>query len=59
VCAKQVKFTGEVRAIGSVISNKVMLRVVGDLIAESGLRIKPLEELAPVEHALQLAKAAA
>ena len=59
VCSKQVKFTGEIRAIGSVISNKVMLRVVGDLIAESGLRIKPLDELAPVEHALQLAKAAA
>lgn len=58
-CATQVGFTGEVRTVGSVIANPIMLQFVSELIAANGLSISPLETLAPVRHALELARATA
>lgn len=56
-CARLVHYRGEIKAIGSVISNDRMLTLVGEQLRSKGLSISTLESTAAVRHALNLARA--
>jgi N-acetylglucosamine kinase-like BadF-type ATPase len=57
-CASLLHYRGEVKAVGSVIQNPIMMQRVQGLIDASGLKLSSLEADSPVKYALQLARTA-